>query len=347
MSNKKKIGLSPGSLVYTGKMLNVKPVLKGLAYNPNDYSELSEKECLNLNLKQGFQYWLDLKGINDVNLISQLGEKFNIHRLILEDVLDPGHRIKIEDYDAALFGIIYNIEYNKETKTLKKEQISIYLNKTVLISFQEDPDDSFAIIRNRMQMPLSRIRNRGTDYLFYAIIDYLVDRYYITVEAFHDEFELLEEKVLQDHIVLHLEDLHILRNNILAMKRVVFPLREEINQLKNLESNLIDASTFLFLRDLQDNIQHLIETLDNQRELLNGIRELVMSRTNLQMNKDMKWLAMVSTVSIPILFFTGVYGMNFEFMPELKWRYGYLVWWLGVSAVLVTMIGFLKRKKMF
>ena len=132
MSNKKKIGLSPGSLVYTGNILDVKPVVKGIQYNPNDYTELSEKECLNLNLKHGFQYWLDLKGIHDVDLVSKIGEKFNIHRLILEDILDPGHRIKIEDYDAALFGIIYNVEYDKVTKQLKKEQISVYLNNCLL-----------------------------------------------------------------------------------------------------------------------------------------------------------------------------------------------------------------------
>ncbi len=347
MNKKKKIGLSPGSLIYTGKKHEGRPILKAVEYNPNTYHELNEKEATNLSLKPGCQYWLDLRGIHDVEWIRKLGEAYDIHRLILEDILDPGQRIKIEDYDSALFGIVYNVEYLKETKELKKEQISIYLNKSILISFQEDPDDSFYVIRNRMQMSLSRIRTRGSDYLFYALIDYLVDRYFLSVEAFHDEIEILEEHLMLNQRSVSLEEIHVLRNNILNMKRVVFPLREEINQLKNLETNLVDQSTYLFLRDLQDNIQHLIESLDNQRELLNGIRELIISRTNLQMNKDMKWLAMVSTVSIPILFFTGVYGMNFDYMPELHWKYGYLVWWLGISIVVVTMLGFLKRKKMY
>ena len=225
--------------------------------------------------------------------------------------------------------------------------LSSFFTKQFLISFQEEPDDSFAVIRERMNMELSRIRTRGTDYLFYALLDYLVDRYFIILEAFHEEIEMLEDQVILKDSELSLDELHILRNNIISVKRFVYPLREEVNQIKNLESNLLNESSYLFIRDLQDNIQHIIETLDNQRELLNGIRELVMSKANLNMNKDMKWLTVVSTISIPILFFTGVYGMNFKFMPELNWQYGYLLWWIGITLVVITMITVLKRKKLF
>lgn len=347
MTKKKKIGLSPGSLVYTGELKEEIPILQGLKYNSKELIFLNQEESLHTELKAEFQYWLDLKGIHDVELVSQLGDCYKIHRLILEDILDPGQRIKIEDYDSAMFAIFCNLTYDKEKNELKKEQISIYFTKQFLITFQEDADDSFKIIRERMKLELSRIRTRGTDYLFYAILDYVVDKYYIILEAFHEEIELLEDKVVQKDSELNLDELHILRNNINSFKHYVYPLREEINQIKNVETNLIDDSSFLFIRDLQNNIQHIIESLDNQRELLNGIRELVMSKANLSMNKDMKWLTIVSTISIPILFFTGVYGMNFKFMPELNWQYGYLMWWIGITLVVIAMITVLKRRKLF
>ncbi|MBK6545640.1 MAG: magnesium/cobalt transporter CorA [Saprospiraceae bacterium] len=347
MSRKKKVGLSPGSLIYTGEAKKETPVLSGLKYNSQQLLEIHQNQCLHINFENGFHYWLDLKGIHDVNLIANIGERFGIHRLILEDILDPGQRVKIEDYDSAIFAIIHHVEYNKINKEFIKEQIAIYCTKHLLISFQENPDDTFAIIRDRMHMDLSRIRNRNSDYLFYAIIDYVVDKYYLVVEAFHDEIEILEDRVLREDLDLKLDELHVLRNHIISLKRYIFPLREEVSKIKKLESNLIDEATFIFLRDLQDNIQHLIESLDNQRELLNGLRELILSKANLNMNKDMKWLTVVSTISIPILFFTGVYGMNFENMPELKWKYGYLTWWIGITIVVIGMIAFLKKKKLF
>lgn len=347
MTKKTKIGLPPGSLVYTGLEKIHPPLLQGIKYNQREIILLNQDESLHTNIDPEFQYWFDLKGIHDVELISKLGECFNIHKLILEDILDPGQRIKIEDYDSAMFAIISNLSYDKIKNQLKKEQIAIYYTKQYLISFQEDPDDTFAVIRDRMKMEFSRIRTRGTDYLFYALMDYVVDKYYLILEALHEEIELLEDKIVQKDFSMSLEELHILRNNIISFKRFVFPLREEVNQIKNLDTNLINESSFLFIRDLQDNLQHIIESLDNQRELINGMRELVMSKTNLNMNKDMKWLAVVSTVSIPLLFFTGVYGMNFENMPELKWRYGYLYWWIAITVVVIAMVAFLKRKKMF
>jgi magnesium transporter len=346
MTKKKKIGLSPGTLVYTGEVKDQKAILMAFKYNQRELKILSPEETLRREVMPEYQYWYDLRGIHDVELISKLGDCFNIHKLILEDILDPGQRIKIEDYDSSMFAIICNLTYDKDKKVLNKEQVAIYFTKQVLISFQEDPDDSFAVIRERMKMETSRIRTRNTDYLFYALMDYIVDRYYIILESLNEEIEFLEEKVVQKDSELSLDELYMLRNNIIDFKRVVYPLREEVNQIKNLETNLINDSSFLFIRDLQDNIQHIIESLDNQRELLNGIRELVMSKANLNMNKDMKWLTVVSTVSIPILFFTGVYGMNFEFMPELKWQYGYLIWWIGITAVVFAMIAFLKRKKL-
>jgi magnesium transporter len=346
MTKKKKVGLSPGTLIYTGETKAQDPILQGLKYNQKELISLNRDVALHLPEDSNYQYWLDLRGIHDVKLVSQIGDAFHIHKLILEDILDPGQRIRIEDNDTSMFAIICNLSYDKSKNELKKEQIAIYFTKTFLISFQEDVDDTFAVIRERMNMETSRIRTRGTDYLFYAIMDYIVDRYFIILEAFHDEIEYLEDLVVQKDTELNLDVLHALRNNIISLKRYVYPLREEVNQIKTLETNLVNESSFLFIRDLQDNIQHIIESLDNQRELLNGIRELVMSKANLNMNKDMKWLTIVSTVSIPILFFTGVYGMNFEFMPELKWKYGYLMWWIGMSLVVFAMISFLKRKKL-
>jgi magnesium transporter len=347
MTKRKKIGLSPGSLIYTGESKEIKPVLQGVQYNIHTLKALSKQDCLNGQIHPDYLYWIDLRGIHDVALISEIGLQYSIDKLILEDVLDPGHRIKIEDYDAAMFAIIYSLNYKRGQHELKKEQIAIYFTKHFLISFQEDADDSFSIIHQRMKMELSRIRSRGTDYLFYALLDYIVDNYFLIVEELNTEIDLLEDKITQKNEDFSLDEFHTLRNTLLNFKRYVQALREELNQIKKLESNLINESSEHFIRDLQDNVHYILESIDNQRELLNGLREMLISKANLNMNKDMKWLAMVSTVSIPILFFTGVYGMNFKYMPELNWQYGYLFWWIGVSLVVMIMVIFLKRRKMF
>ncbi len=347
MTKRKKIGLSPGSLIYTGEFKDKDPVIFGLRYNHQNITPLTREECTNISIQHDQKYWIDIRGIHDVDLISKIGEQFSIDKLILEDILDPGQRIKIEDYDSAMFAIVSALKYDKLKNEIRKEQISIYFTKNFLISFQEDSDDSFSVIHNRMKMELSRIRNRGTDYLFYALLDYIVDNYIIIVDEVNSEIEFLEDKVVQKNTEFTLDEFHMLRNSLISFKRQVQSTREEVSQIKNLESKLIDESTEPFIRDLQDNIHYILESIENQRELLNGLRELVISKANLNMNKDMRWLTLVSTISIPILFFTGVYGMNFQYMPELHWQYGYLFWWIGITLVVIVMVSYFKRRKMF
>lgn len=173
MSKRKKVGLSPGTLIYTGEAKAQEPVLNCIAYNNKEMSNIPGSQIEQYEYLEGNNYWIDLRGIHKVDLISRMGEKFKIHKLILEDILDPGQRIKIEDFDSSMFAILYNLNYDKVQKTLRKEQISIYLTKQFLITFQEDPDDTLQGIRERMNMENSRIRSRGTDYLFYAILDYI------------------------------------------------------------------------------------------------------------------------------------------------------------------------------
>ncbi|HEX5626346.1 MAG TPA: CorA family divalent cation transporter, partial [Saprospiraceae bacterium] len=228
VNKKKKTGLSPGTLVYTGEQKSEQPLLSGIQYNVLNIEHLDETVCLKTKCQEGFQYWFDVRGIHDVELIARIGEQFNINKLILEDVMDPGQRIKIEDYDSAVFVVLSNLEYDKASSMLRKEQIAIYVTEQYLISFQENPDDTFSVLRDRMSMEGSKTRSRGTDYLLYAMLDYLVDKYFLILDAFSDEIEIQEERVYQKEFELSMEELYQLRNHIVSLKRLIFPLREEL-----------------------------------------------------------------------------------------------------------------------
>ncbi|MDQ3141157.1 MAG: magnesium/cobalt transporter CorA [Bacteroidota bacterium] len=347
MSKRKKIGLSPGSLVYHGKIKTEPPQLIQVLYSHNSYKEEFLQNIQHKNEDSGLIRWLDIRGIHNVELIKHIGESSNIHRLILEDVLDPNQRSKIEAYDNGIFCIIKNIEYDRVNNKIHQEQISIFFSKKELISFQENPDDTFLVIRERMKAEISKTRSRNTDYLFYVLLDYIVDRYYLVLDLLDEDLELLEERVQIDDSEELFQEIYRLRSLILQVKKFIQPVRDEIIKIKKIEDHFIEDSTLIYLRDLEDHIVNVTESLDNQRELLNSIKDLSINQVSLNLNKDIKWLTVVSTISIPLLFMTGVYGMNFEYMPELKWRYGYLIWWIVTIGFISLLVLYFKKRKMF
>lgn len=347
MSRRKKIGLAPGSMVYTGTKNNHNTYINCIEYNQEHVGLRNVQHIDELDIKPDNKYWIDVCGIHDVSMIQRIGDRFNINRLAIEDILDPSLRPKIEDYDEGFFCIIKSIRYNRESKSIVKEQISLFMLDRVLISFQEDTEDSFEPIRKRMDLSNSRTRTRDVDYLFYSIMDYIVDKYYEVIDAIQVEIEEMEEMTqLKLHDDIFIEQ-HELRTKLIQMKRYVLPLREEISKIQKFEYPLIQDSSLIYFRDLEDHIVQIVEAIDNQRELLISIKEVSLNQISFDQNKDMKWLAAVSTISIPILFLTGVYGMNFKFMPELEWRYGYLLWWITTITVMCTVILYFRRKNIF
>jgi len=345
MSKRKKTGLSPGTLIFERNQTLDEPIGQFISYNLSGMSELKVSDVWKFTPSKDQNLWVDVMGIHDSEYILKIGDAFNIHRLILEDIQELSQRTKIDSYENGVFSIVQNLKFDPSNKTINKEQISIFFAEHVLVSFQENPDDSFAIIRKRMGSEISRIRSKNSDYLFYALMDYLVDCYFLATDAIDLEIANLEERIHQkpgEDIIL---DIFTIRGALLKFRKYIYPLRDEIGKLKRSETQFLQESNMIFFRDLEDHIIQIIEIIDNQRELLNGMKDLALNQTSLALNKDMKWLAAISTISIPILFMTGVYGMNFEFMPELKWKYGYLVWWITIAFFVVSLIVYFKRKR--
>ncbi len=344
MSKKRKVGLSPGSLIYTGEEKNFNSSSRTIIYNKDI---LQIKEFLDLNPIVDTKTWIDHYGIHDSQIIQKIGQRYNIHNLVLENIMDISNRVKLEIYENGIFCVFQHIKLKDDHNELKTEQVSFYFARDFLLSFQEDPDDSFAIIRKRMSVDTSRIRKKSTDYLFYAIVDYMVDNYFELVDQISEEINELENRIhreLDEELVV---EIYSMRTKLIKLRNFIYPLKDELNKIKNSETDFIETDTLIFLRDLEDHLIQLIEMLDNQRELLNGMKDLIYSQSSLKMNKDIKWLTVLSTISIPIVLLTGIYGMNFRHMPELEWQYGYLIWWMVTVLTIFSLIVVFKRKKLF
>lgn len=290
--------------------------------------------------------WIDVRGIHDSAYLSKLGDLFKIDALALEDIQEVHQRTKIHLYDDGLFALFKNLNYVTGEAELKAEQLAVYIKDRLLISFQEDQDDSFPLIYSRLEKDGTRLRVKNTDYLFYALLDYQIDKYFLLLDGLNDEILELEERVLKEDIQQISGQIFRIRNIITQIRRYVYPLRDDLVKLMRSDSKLIDNDNIKYILDLEDHVIQVIDMIDSQREILNGIKDLAVNQASLSLNKDMKWLAAVSTISIPILFMTGVYGMNFEYMPELKHESAYRIWWGGTLFIVFSLIIYFKRKKM-
>ncbi len=344
--NRKKVGVSPGSLVLEREQILENSYVIASLFDENLYVKGSLDE-LYRQWKQGnAKLWVDVRGIHDSELLLNLGEKFNIDPLALEDIQEIHQRTKINLYDQSAFVILKNLEYNQEVGDLEVEQIALFVSDRLMISFQESLEDSFPLIYHRIEKPGSRMRIQNTDYLMYAFLDYIIDKYFVVFDEISNGISQIEEKIyLKNHDDIS-QEVFKLRNVLLRIRRYIYPLRDDLIKMMRSDNPMIAEQNIKYIRDLEDHIIQIIEMIDNQRELINGLRDLSINQTSLSLNKDMKWLAAVSTISIPILFLTGVYGMNFEYMGELKWKYGYPLWWLTTSCIIISLVIYFKRRKM-
>ncbi|NOT38419.1 MAG: magnesium/cobalt transporter CorA [Saprospiraceae bacterium] len=347
MRKRKNTGLSPGHLVYTGEQKVDPSTIRQVYYNESEISESMDFKKDPLHISDSFKLWTEVYGIHDVKLIQKIGLKNEMHSLVMEDIVDITNRVKIEVYDEGIFCIIQLLKLDELKKHIKSEQISIFFNDNNLISFQQDPDDSLATVRKRMYSEGSRIRSRKCDYLFFALLDYIVDCYFLITDTIDDEINKIEERLHRglDHELI--VDIYSVRTKLIKFRNFTYPLREEINRIKKTDSRFIHDETLIFIRDLEDHLIKIIEISDNQRELLNGIKDVIFSQSSLKLNQDIKWLTVISTISVPIVILTGIYGMNFENMPEIHWKYGYLSWWIVTATIIFSLIIFFRRKKLF
>ncbi len=345
MPNKyRNIGTPPGTLSYTGTDSgSVKITL--IEFNEQEFleKEFYDFSVCTKHLKPNMVQWINVEGVHDISLIESIGKLYNIHPLTLEDIVHLDQRPKFEDYEHYVLAIMKMIMYNNEVHS---EQLSIILADNTVISFQEPQGgDAFDIIRERLRQSKGRVRKHGADYLFYALMDAVVDYYFHTIEKIGDKVGQIEEQIIKEPKRESLIELYKLKREVIFLRKQVWPLRDMLSNLLRSESNYINSGTLLFFRDLQDHTTRIIDTVETYRDLLSGIMDIYLSTNANKMNEVMKVLTIMSSIFIPVTFIAGVYGMNFEYMPELKSPIGYAAVWIIMLGVMGGLVIYFKKKK--
>ena len=343
----KKAGLSPGSLVYIGekKIETIKITLMNY-----DSEQVLEKQLPAIEASFPFRdtlpvTWINVDGLHEVNVIEKIGVHFGIHPLVLEDIVNTGQRTKAEEFENYIYIVLKMLVYDETVDHITAEQVSLILGPHFLISFQEKEGDVFDFVRERIRKARGRIRKSGCDYLAYALMDAVVDHYFVILEKLGDKIELLEEQLLEKPAPQILSEIHRLKREMIFFRKQVWPLREVISSLIKEPSELIQETTDIFLRDVYDHTIQVIDTIESFRDVLSGLSDLYLSTISNRMNEVMKVLTIMATIFIPLTFLAGIYGMNFEFMPELKWRWAYPGLWGVLILIFVSMIAYFKKKE--
>ncbi|HEY6162977.1 MAG TPA: magnesium/cobalt transporter CorA [Bacteroidia bacterium] len=346
MTSHKAIGLPPGTVVYEGEehKENVKITL--IEYNEQEVIEkdFTDFENCMRHMRPDMVKWINVDGIHKPEVVEKIGTVFNIHPLTLEDIVNTEQRPKFEDYDNYVVSILKMLYYDTE---LHAEQLSIVLlgNNTV-VSFQEvHGGDAFDLIRTRIRQGKGRIRKLEADYLSYCLLDAVVDTYFTILEKVGDRIELLEEELVSNPTRETMTQLHHMKREMIFLRKAVWPLRELISNKERCETKLIKPSTDIFLRDLYDHTVRVIDTVETYRDLLSGMMDIYLSSVSNRMNEVMKVLTIITTIFVPVTFIAGVYGMNFDNMPELHSKWGYWITWSVMISIIVSLIFYFKRKK--
>ncbi len=343
----KKAGLAPGTLVHVGERKAESVHITVTDYDEQNYQEKqvpSIEECVPLKTTPTTT-WINIDGLHQTEVIEEIGKKFDLHFLMLEDVLNTNQRPKVEDYESCLFVVLKMLSYDEKEGRIHSEQISLVLGGHYLITFRESVGDIFGPVRDRIKNTKWRIRKLGADYLLYSLVDCIVDNYFVVLEKVADKIELLQEQVAADPSQKILQQIHKLKREMIFFRKSVWPVRELVNSLLRSESPLMQKTTEIYLRDIYDHAVQIIDTMETYREMISGMLDVYLSSISNKMNSVMKVLTIIATIFIPLTFVVGVYGMNFKYMPELEWRWAYPAVWVVMFAIFAGMMVYFKRKK--
>ena len=344
----KKAGLPPGSVVHTGERKAESVRITLIDYDEANYKQEDVTEieqCFALKTTPTVT-WINIDGVHDTGLIERVGKHFGLHHLVQEDIVSTGQRPKFEDYDDYLFVVFRMLTYDEQERAIDSEQVSLVLGRNFVISFQERVGDVFEQVRERIKAGKGRIRKMGCDYLAYSLIDATVDNYFSVMERMGERIEALEEKLVSEPDEKTLNEIHDLKSEMLYLRKSVWPLREVINGLEKSESDLISGGTNIYFRDVYDHTIQIIDTIESMRDMVSGMLDIYLSSLSNRLNAVMKVLTIIATIFIPLSFFTGVYGMNFKYMPELGWKWAYpLGFWVFIIMVICGMLLFFRHKK--
>jgi magnesium transporter len=343
----KKAGLPPGTLVHIGEQKAEQVRITVIDYNEAYFQEEeieTVEECFLFKDKPTVT-WINVDGIHEVEVLELLGECFGLHPLVLEDILNTDQRPKLEDFGDYIFIVLKTFSYNDQSDELEPEQISLILGPSFVLSFQERAGDVFDPIRERIRNGKGRIRRMGADYLAYCLLDSIVDHYFVVLEKVGEEVEFLEEELVTNPTPETLQTIHNLKRDMIFLRKSVWPLREVIGALERGELSLIRESTGIYLRDVYDHTIQVVDTIETFRDMISGMLDIYLSSVSNRMNEVMKVLTIIATIFIPLTLIAGIYGMNFQYMPELGWRWGYPMVWLVMLVIGVVMLVYFRRKK--
>ena len=343
----KKAGLPPGTLVHIGEEKGERTKITVLEYDELNFHEWEPEslgECF-LFKKEPTVTWVNVHGVHEVEVLEKFGNCFGLHPLVMEDILNTDQRPKIENYGEDLFIVLKMLSYDEKKGEISAEQVSLVLRANAVLSFTEKEKGVFTPIQERLRSGKGRLRKMGADYLAYTLLDIIVDHYFAILEKLGEKIEELEEKLVTSPTTPILQKIQNLKREMIFLRKWVWPLREVISSLERGESSWIQEGTRFYLRDVYDHTIQVMDTVETFREVLSGMMDIYLSSLNNRMNAVMKVLTIIATIFMPLTFLAGVYGMNFKYMPELEWRWGYPVIWLIMASIVVFMLISFRRKK--
>ncbi len=340
----KKAGLPPGTPVYTDEKKIDKIEIEVIDYQKGkaeEYHFNKVEECFPFKERSSIT-WINICGLHDVAPIEKIGEFFEIHPLVIEDIVHLEQRPKMEEYDSYFYFVIRM--FFLQNGDFYDEQVSIILGENYVITFQEKQGDVFDVIRERIKSGKNRINRESADFLAYSLIDVIVDNYFVVLEKIGEQIEDLEDELLLNPTTESLHKIHSLKRKILSLRRSVWPLRDVVSRFERIESEIISQTTQIYVRDVYDHAVQIIDTIENYRDILAAMMDIYLSSVSNRMNEIMKVLTIIATIFIPLTFIAGIYGMNFKYMPELLWRWGYPASLLLMLVIAAIMLVYFRRK---
>ncbi|NEN24825.1 magnesium/cobalt transporter CorA [Cryomorpha ignava] len=343
----KKIGAAPGSLIFVGAQKSEKVSIDVIKFDQNGYETFDniQVDAAAEYLSEKYITWYNITGLHDTSIIAKLGEIFTIHPLILEDVLNTNQRSKFDQTEDRLAFFLKMLRLESDTNLVETEQVAIVIGPNFLLSFQEMKGDVFEGVRNRIINTTTKIRTRGSDYLAFALMDAIVDNYVITIEHLGNQIESLVEEMLKSQNKKLLNLVNVYRRDTNSYRRTIRPVLELAIQFEKTESPLLSKKTIPFIKDLQDHVQHANEAIEIYKELLNDELGIFHMNMGARLNDILRVLTIFSVVFIPLTFVAGVYGTNFEYLPELHYKYAYPLFWLLLIIITAGMLYYFKNKK--
>lgn len=342
-TRKRRVRQPPDALMYIGSSTPKQTVINAVAYDESNFAEAAQLtiETAFALRDKGKILWINVDGLADTSVVQAIGERLKIHPLAIEDILNTEHRAKVEAYDDFLLIVLKSLS-RAPNGAFESEQVSLLVGADFVVSFQEREGDVFRPILTRLQKPATKLRQLQTDSLMYALLDEVIDNYFLVIEDFGERIEALEATLVQNPDPRTLSELYGLKRSGLFLRRCLWPLREAVASLERGDSRLIAHSTRPFIRDLYSHVVEVLDSVETQREMLSSMLDIYLSSVSNRMNTVIKVLTIITTMFMPMSLVSGIYGMNFQHMPELSWNYGYY-YALGVMLVVgLGMLGLFK-----